>query len=101
MRTTTRTVAAWLGIVAGFAGLEYGYYEIQQGNVQPASIMFASMGAPCVPEKIWNGCEPAMSVLPNFLMMGIVTIILSLAMELGCSLHNLRVQIRKRRLRKP
>jgi hypothetical protein len=72
-------VAFWLGIVAGFAGLEHGYFEIQQGNVQPASIMFPSMGAPCVPEKIWNACEPAMSLLPNFLLAGIVTLILGLA----------------------
>ena len=79
MRTATRTVASWLGIVAGFAGLEHGYFEIQHGNVQPASIMFSSMGAPCVPEKIWNACEPAMSLLPNYLWMGIVTLILGLA----------------------
>jgi hypothetical protein len=79
MRTATQTVAAWLGIVAGFAGLEHGYFEIQQGNIQPASIMFSSMGAPCIPDKIWNACEPAMSVLPSFLLTGIVTIILGLA----------------------
>ncbi len=79
MRTATRTVAAWLGIVAGFAGLEHGYFEIQQGNIQPASIMFSSMGAPCIPDKIWNACEPAMSVLPSFFVTGIVTIILGLA----------------------
>ncbi len=79
MRTATKTVAAWLGIVAGFAGLEHGYFEIQQGSVQPASLMFSSMGAPCVSEKIWNACEPAMSLLPNFLWMGIFTIILGLA----------------------
>jgi hypothetical protein len=41
--------------------------------------MFSSMGAPCVPEKIWNACEPAMSLLPNFLITGIITIILGLA----------------------
>ncbi len=79
MRTATRTVASWLGMVAGLAGLEHGYFEIQQGSVQPSSIMFASMGAPCAPEKSWNACEPAMSLMPNLLIAGIVTIILGLA----------------------
>ena len=36
------------------------------------------MGSPCVPEEIWNACEPAMTVLPNFLITGILTIILGL-----------------------
>jgi hypothetical protein len=31
-----------------------------------------------VPEKIWNACEPAMSILPNFLISGILTVFLGL-----------------------
>lgn len=76
MRKATKTVATWLGILAGIAGLEHGYYEILQGNTMPASLMFPSMGTPCVPEKIWNTCEPAMSILPNFLITGILSVIL-------------------------
>jgi hypothetical protein len=41
-------------------------------------MFFPSMGSPCVPEKIWNACEPAMSILPNFLITGILTVILGL-----------------------
>ena len=80
MRKATKTVAAWLGIVAGIAGLEHGYFEILQGNTRPASLAFPSMGAPCVPEQIWNACEPAMSILPNFLITGILAMLLGLAM---------------------
>jgi hypothetical protein len=78
MRKATRIVAASFGVLAGIAGLEHGYFEILQGNTKPVSLMFASMGPPCVPEKIWNACEPALTVLPNFLITGILTIILGL-----------------------
>lgn len=79
MRKATKTAATWLGVVAGFAGLEHGYYEILQGNTKPAGIVFASWGPPCDPEKIWHACEPAMSILPDFLITGILTVLLSMA----------------------
>ena len=78
MRRATRIVATAFGFIAGIAGLEHGYFEILQGNTKPISLMFPSMGSPCVPEEIWNACEPAMTVLPNFLITGILTIILGL-----------------------
>src|SRR5512139_3013445 len=78
MRKATRVVAASFGIVAGIAGLEHGYFEILRGDTKPASLAFPSMGPPCVPEEIWNACEPAMSILPNFLITGILSVILGL-----------------------
>jgi len=47
MRNATRFVATALGITAGLAVLEHGYFELLQGNVPPASLTFASMGPPC------------------------------------------------------
>ena len=79
MRRATKTVATWLGVVAGLAGFEHGYYEILQGSTKPAGIVFASWGPPCDPGKIWHACEPAMSILSNFLMIGILTVLLSMA----------------------
>jgi hypothetical protein len=80
MRKATKTVAIWLGILAGIAGLEHGFFETLQGNARPAGIMFPSWGPQqCDPAKIWHACEPAMSILPNFLIIGILTILLSLA----------------------
>lgn len=78
MRKASKSVASWFGVIAGIAGLEHGYFEILQGNTRPLSLMFASMGPPCDPGKVWNGCEPAMTILPNFLITGILTILLSL-----------------------
>jgi hypothetical protein len=78
MRKATKTVAMYFGVSAGIAGLEHGYFETLQGSTRPASLMFASWGPPCVPEKIWHACEPAMSILPNFLITGLLAMLLSL-----------------------
>jgi hypothetical protein len=69
----------WLGLLAGAAGLEHGYFEFLQGNKRPAGLMFPSWGADiCDPAKLWHACEPAMSVIPNFLVSGILTVLLGL-----------------------
>ena len=80
MRKATKTVAAWLGVVAGIAGLEHGYFEFLQGNTPTPGLAFPSWGSPCVPEEIWHACEPAMSIVPNFLVTGILAMLLSLAL---------------------
>ncbi len=79
MRKATRIVATCLGALAGLAGLEHGFFETLQGNTRPGSLMFASWGPlQCDPARIWHACEPAMSLVPNFLVTGILTILLSL-----------------------
>lgn len=75
MRKATKTVTTWLGVVSGIAGLEHGYFEIAQGSVRPTSLMFPSWGPPCVPEKAWHACEPAMTVIPNLLIAGLLTVV--------------------------
>ena len=79
MRKATKTVATWFGIAAGGAGIEHGIFEILQGGTQPEGLMIASMGPPCVPDEIWNACEPAMTIIPNFLVTGILAVIFGLA----------------------
>jgi hypothetical protein len=37
-----------------------------------------SIGLPCVPEEVWNGCEPVMTIIPNFLITGILVVIISM-----------------------
>ena len=82
MRKATRIAASSFGFLAGITGLEHGAFEILQGNVPPASWMFPSMGTPCVPEKVWHACEPAMTLLPNLLLAGILTVLLGLLIML-------------------
>jgi len=79
MRRATRVVASLFGVAAGMAGIEHGYFEILQGNVRPDNLMIVSMGSPCEPDKVWNACEPAMTVIPSFLVTGILAIIVGLA----------------------
>jgi hypothetical protein len=79
MRKATRISATALGLTAGIAGIEHGIFEILQGNTRPEGLMIASMGPPCVPERTWNACEPAMTILPSFLITGILAIIFGLA----------------------
>ena len=78
MRRATRTVASWLGVFAGIGGPEHGIFEIMRGNARPEGVMIASMGPPCRPEEVWHACEPAMTVIPNYLVTGILATILGL-----------------------
>jgi len=78
IRAATKTVATWFGVVAGIAGIEHGVFEILRGSAQPQSLMIASIGPPCVAEEVWNACEPAMTVIPNFLITGILAVIFGL-----------------------
>jgi len=78
MRKATRIVASALGIFAGFGGPEHGYFEILQGHVRPDRLIIAAIGPPCDPEKVWNLCEPAMTVIPSFLVTGILATVLGL-----------------------
>jgi hypothetical protein len=78
MRKATRIVALALGVFAGFGGPEHGCFEMLQGYTRPESLMIASIGPPCDPEKVWNLCEPAMTVIPSFLVTGILATVLGL-----------------------
>ena len=70
MRRATKTTASLLGAFAGFGGPEHGIFEIMQGHVRPDGLLITSMGPPCDPVQVWHGCEPAMTVVPSFLVMG-------------------------------
>ena len=80
MRRVTQSAATWLGVVAGIAGLEHGLTEFLQGNTPTPGLAFPSWGPPCVPKEIWHACEPAMSIIPNFLITGVLAMLLSLAL---------------------
>jgi hypothetical protein len=78
MRNATKSVATWFGVAAGIAGLEHGYFEILQGSTRPDGVMIESIGPPCVAEEAWNACEPAMTIIPNYLITGILAVIIGL-----------------------
>lgn len=71
--SATRAVASTFGVVGGLYCLEHGYYETLQGNVAPAGLRIEAVAPPCLPFPF--GCEPAMTVIPDFFVTGILAMI--------------------------
>jgi len=74
-----RVAASATGSYAGLLGLEHGFFETLQGNLRPGRIMIYAIAAPpCQPAAVWHGCEPAMTLIPNYLATGVLAILASL-----------------------
>ncbi|MFX1256100.1 MAG: hypothetical protein ACFFCZ_31115 [Promethearchaeota archaeon] len=76
MKNATRITASTFGIIAGIAGIEHAIGEILQGNIVPNGIMIESWPNSEL-YKILSG-EPAMTIIPNMLLTGILALIMSL-----------------------
>jgi len=76
MNRATRASVSTFGALAGLMGIEHGIGEVLQGNNPPPAMMFSSWPGSKLFE-ILNG-EPAMTVLPNLLVTGVLAIFLSL-----------------------
>jgi len=80
MKNATRVFASTFGAIMALAGIEHGIGEIFQGNVAPSGIMILSW-----PESEFfrslSG-EPAMTVIPNLLVTGVLAVLVSLALLL-------------------
>ena len=68
--STARAASSIIGIIAGLSGASHGFGEMLQGNVAPSGIMI----------QAWPGLtdlagEPAMTIVPSFLVTGVLTII--------------------------
>jgi hypothetical protein len=73
----TRVVIAIFGILAGLAGIEHGIGEISQGSIRPAALIIESW--PDATAFAILGGEPALTVLPNLLLGGVLTVIIAAA----------------------
>ncbi len=76
MKTATRVYASTFGAIMALAGIEHGIGEILQGNVTPDGIMILSW-----PESGFFrslGGEPAMTLIPNLLVTGVLAVLVSL-----------------------
>jgi flavodoxin len=78
IRSASRVAASALGLYAGLLGAAHGVYEILQGNTVPGSVMIQAIGPPCQPERVAHACWPAMTLVPSFLITGILAVFLSL-----------------------
>lgn len=78
MNNATRIFTSTFGAVMALAGIEHGIGEALQGNVAPAAIMIQSWPDAAFFSSL-NG-EPALTLVPNLLISGILTILVSLAL---------------------
>jgi len=69
----TRIAASALGIFAGLGGASHGPGEMLQGNIAPNGLVIEAW-----PELTALAGEPAMTIIPSFLVTGILTIIFGL-----------------------
>ncbi|MBA4383373.1 MAG: hypothetical protein C0410_01420 [Anaerolinea sp.] len=77
---TQRLATSIIGLIAGFIGLEHGYYEILQRGRALNGIFFDAVSGSSfsnLPTSQWTGW-PAMTIIPNFLVTGIFAILVSL-----------------------
>ena len=68
-----RIAASAIGVFAGLGGASHGPGEMLQGNVAPSTILIKAW-----PELTALGGEPAMTIIPNFIVTGVLTIIFGL-----------------------
>jgi hypothetical protein len=78
MNKTIRNGASALGVYASLLGIEHGIFELLQGRVEPENLLINAVGPPCQPEAVWHACLPAITLLPNLLISGLLTIFVSL-----------------------
>jgi hypothetical protein len=70
--------AAAFGILAGLGAMTHGIGEVLQGSVAPDGLIINSWTQGPIAANL--GGEPAMTIVPNLSVTGIVTILLSIAM---------------------
>lgn len=89
-RHATRTVVASVGLVTAFAGAEHGMGELTQPNTDPGSLFIESWPHVAAFEPLSG--EPAMTLIPDLRVAGVVTILTSVALGWWV----VRVQARQR-----
>jgi hypothetical protein len=82
--SAAKGTALIFGILAGLGGLTHGIGEVLQGNVRPGGIIFNSWTQGPIATNM--GGEPAMTIVPNLLVTGILTIFVSLAVVVWAAL---------------
>lgn len=71
---------AFLSIYAGLLVVQHGVFEMLQGSRDPGGMMISAIGPPCQPEAVWHACFPAMSLIPNLFLTGMVAILFGMGM---------------------
>lgn len=78
--SATRIVLSTFGVVVGLAGVEHGVGEILQGAVRPQAVAIESWPDSRALEIL--GGEPAMTIIPNLLVTGLLAVTVGLAIAI-------------------
>jgi hypothetical protein len=73
-RDGRRGVASALGACVGLSGIDHGIFEVLQGNTRTPGMLIPSIGPV---QQMWEyGTEDAFTLVPNYLVTGILAIVL-------------------------
>ncbi len=78
MNRATKTIVTVAGVLLGIAGMEHGFFEALQGNTPTDGLIIKAIGADL---HLW-GTEEAFTLIPNFLITGILAMLVGLAIVL-------------------
>lgn len=71
----TRVIVSTLGVLFAIGGIDHGFFETLQGNTPTGSLIVHAIGER---NRMWAyGTEDAFTLIPNFLISGIVAIMVS------------------------
>jgi hypothetical protein len=77
MNRATRTIVSILGAFFAIGGIDHGVFEILHGNIPTTGLFIQSIG---LANRFWiYGTEDAFTLIPNFLLTGILAVLFSLA----------------------
>lgn len=76
-QSAARITASTFGSLCGLGGITHGIGELLQGNTAPGGVIFNSWTQGPIAANM--GGEPAMTVVPNLFVTGLLTILFSLA----------------------
>jgi len=77
MRSATRATVATLGVILGISGMCHGFFEVLQGNTPTGGMFIPAIGEA---HRMWpHGTEYAFTLIPNFLMTGILAMVVGLS----------------------
>lgn len=75
MNRATRIIVATISLMLAIAGIDHGFFETLQGSNPTSGLIIKAIS----PEmKLW-GTEEAFTIVPNYLVTGILAILVSLA----------------------
>jgi hypothetical protein len=73
-------------VYAGLLGATHGVLEILQGSVATGGALIQAIGPPCEMSEMWHGCWPAVTLVPNFAVTGLLAVVISLAVMVWAAL---------------